>query len=205
MGAIAGVVLVGALLSASPVAAATSYGTNLVKNGGAENGLTGWETFPSGDFQVRAYGPAGFGFPAKSQSTKIGGGTHFFYAGMYDNVYGTCADAAETFTLTGIGTAIDTGHVAVRLRGYVATNGAASVNGHLDLYFRNSQNHSVASNGITKTFTQTNEVYKHVDVTKVLPKNTRILRIHIWADGNNTVGGDCAAFWDKLSVVLSHV
>ena len=130
MGAIAGVVLVGALFTASPVAAATSYGTNLVKNGGAENGLTGWETFPSGDFQVRTYGPAGFGFPAKSQSTKIGGGTHFFYAGTYDNVYGTCADAAETFTLTGIGTAIDTGHVAVRLRGYVATNGAANVRGH---------------------------------------------------------------------------
>src|SRR5690349_11142748 len=173
MGAIAGVVLVGALFTASPVAAATPYGSNLVKNGSAENGLTGWETFPDGDFQVRAYGPAGFGFPAKSQSTKINGGAHFFYAGTYDNVYGTCGDAADTFTLTGIGSAIDTGHVAVRLQGYVATNGASAINGHLDLYFRNSQNHTVSSNGITKSFTQTNEVYKHVDVTKVLPKNTR--------------------------------
>jgi hypothetical protein len=205
MGAIAGVVLVGALLSASPVAAATPYGTNLVKNPGAENGLHNWDTFPPGDFQVLPYGPAGFGQPSKASSKKIGGGAHFFSAGAYDMAYGTCPDANQQFTLTGIGSAIDTGHVAVRLQGYMGTNGAAGINAHLDLYFRNSQNHGVASNGITKKVSMTNELYKHVDVTKVLPKNTRILRIHMWSDGYNTINGDCAAFWDKLSVTLSHV
>jgi hypothetical protein len=205
-GAIVAAALAGAMAFASPVAAtSTPFNTNLVKNGGAENGLIHWDTFPDGDFQTHAYGKAGLGFPSKATSNNIGGGSRFFYAGLYDNAYGTCGDAQEQFTLTGLNSAIDGGHVKVRFRGYAATNGAASMNAHLDLYFRDANNHSVSSNGITKTATSTNELYKHYDVTKLLPRNTRILRVHLWADGDATSSsGDCAAFWDKISVVLLH-
>jgi len=40
----------------------------------------------------------------------------------------------------------------------------------------------------------------------VLPSKTRILRLHLWADGDATMSsGDCQAFWDNLSVVLKKV
>ena len=205
--AIVGALLTGAMLFAAPVAATTTpYNTNLVKNGTAESGVNHWETFPPNDFQTHTYGASGFGFPSKMASQNIGGSKHFFYAGPYDNAYGTCGDASQTFTLTGLNSPIDTGHVKVRLRGYAGTNGAADINAHLDLYFRDADNHSVSSNGITKTASSTNEKYKHFDVTKVLPNHTRILRIHMWADGDATVSSsDCQAFWDNLSVVLTHV
>ena len=38
-----------------------------------------------------------------------------------------------------------------------------------------------------------------------LPKATRILRVHMWADGDNAVGAGCYAFWDRLSVTLKRV
>jgi hypothetical protein len=187
-------------------AAATPYGTNLVKNPGAENGINHWDTFPSGDFRTHRYGASGLGFPSKATRNAIGGGTYFFYAGPYDNGYGTCGDAQQEWTLTGIGPAIDSGHVKATLKGYAGTNGAADLNAHVDLYFRTANNHSVSSNGITKKATSTNELYKHINVSKVLSAHTRILRLHLWADGDATISsGDCQAFWDKLSVVLTHI
>jgi hypothetical protein len=188
------------------VAAATPYNTNLVKNAGAENGLNHWDTFPDGDFQTHKYGASGLGFPSKAAATAIGGSKYFFYAGPYDNAYGTCGDANQEWTLTGIGSAIDNGHVKVVLNGYAGTSGAADLNAHVDLYFRTSDNHPVASNGITKKVTTTNEAYRHIQKSKVLSKHTRTLRLHLWADGDATVSsGDCRAFWDNLSVVLKYV
>jgi hypothetical protein len=206
--AIAAVLIAAALVTIIPleVAAATPYGLNLVQNAGAENGLRHWETFPSGDFRTHAYGPSGLGFPSKSTARGIGGGTRFFYAGPYDNAYGTCGDANQAWTLKGIGGAIDGGHVKVTLKGYAGTNGAADLAAHLDLYFRDSQNHSVASNGITRTVSATNEQYQRISASKVLPKRTRILRVHLWADGDATTSsGDCQAFWDNISVVVKPV
>jgi hypothetical protein len=201
----AGVLMATALVTITPlkVAAATPYGTNLVQNGGAQSGLLHWETFPSGDFRTHAYGASGLGFPSKSTATSIGGGTRFFYAGPYDTAFGTCGDANQAWTLKGLGAAIDSGHVKVTLKGYAGTNGAADLNAHLDLHFRNSQNHSVASNGITRTVAGTNEQYQRISASKILPKGTRILRVHLWADGAATASsGDCQAFWDNISVVV---
>jgi len=206
--AIAGVLMATTLVAITPleVAAATPYGVNLVQNAGAENGLRHWETFPSGDFRTHTYGTSGLGFPSKSTARSIGGGTHFFYAGPYDTPFGTCGDANQAWTLKGIGAAIDSGHVKVTLKGYAGTNGAADLDAHLDLYFRDSQNHSVASNGITRTVAGTNEQYQPIRASRVLPKKTRILRVHLWADGAATVSSaDCQAFWDNISVVVKPV
>ena len=205
--AIAGVLIATALVAIPPlaVAAATPYGVNLVQNGGAESGLGHWETFPSGDFRTHKYGASGLGFPSKGTARSIGGGTHFFYAGPYDSAFGTCGDANQAWTLKGIGSAIDGGHVKVTLKGYAGTNGAADLNAHLDLYFRDAENHPVSSNGITRTASSTNEQYQRISVSKTLSADTRILRVHLWADGDATVSsGDCQAFWDNISVVLKH-
>jgi hypothetical protein len=206
--AAAGMLLAVGLIAVTPLtatAASIPYNKNLVQNAGAENKLGHWDTFPSGDFKTHKYGPSGLGFPSASTANSIGGGKRFFYAGLYDEDNGTCADAQQEWKLGSIGSAIDSGHVKAQLKGYEGTNGAAYINAHLDLYFRNASNHQVAKNGITKKVSSTNEAYVHVNKSKVLPKHTRILRVHLWADGDSTVDGDCQAFWDKISVVLTYV
>ncbi len=203
-----GVVVMALLTSASPLLAAgsTPYGKNLVKNAGAQSGLTHWQTFPPADFTTHAYGKPGYGFPSKAAAGAIGGSSRFFYAGLYDNSYGTCGDAQQQRKLKGLGSAIDHGQVKVKLKGYAGTNGSPLITAHLDLYFRDAQNHPVAKNGITRAASGTNEQYQRLKGATVLPERTRILRLHLWADGDGTVSsGDCQAFWDNLSVVLKHV
>jgi hypothetical protein len=203
-----GILAAALFVTASPLmaSASTPYGTNLVKNGGAQDGLGFWETFPPDDFQTHEYGPGGLGFPSQGAAQAIQGGTEFFYAGPYDTGYGTCGSAQQQWRLKGIGPAIDSGHVKITLKGYAGTNGAADLNAHLDLYFRDSENHSVSSNGITKTVSSTNEQYQRISASTTLPKKTRILRVNLWADGDATVSsGDCQAFWDNVSVVLKRV
>lgn len=203
-----GILVTALVVSASPLAASSStpFGTNLVQNPGAQDGLNHWETFPPDTFKTHAYGPAGLGFPSHQASLAIQGGSRFFYAGLYDSGYGSCGDARQQRQLKGIGSAIDRGHVKVYLKGYAGTNGSPLIRAHVDLYFRDSQNHSVARNGITRLVSGTNEAYKRVSGAAVLPPGTRILQLHIWADGDGTVSsGDCQAFWDKLSVVIRHV
>jgi len=203
-----GVVVIALLTSASPLLAAgsTPYGKNLVRNAGAQSGLTRWQTFPPADFKTHAYGKPGYGFPSKAAAKAIGGGTRFFYAGLYDDSYGTCGDAQQQWKLKGLGSAIDHGDVKVKLKGYAGTNGSPLITAHLDLYFRDAQNHTVAKNGITRAVSGTNERYQRLQGATVLPERTRILRLHLWADGDGTVSsGDCQAFWDNLSVVVKHV
>ena len=205
--ALAGILVTALMASATPLvaSASTPFGTDLVKNAGAQAGLQRWETFPPSDFKTHAYGPAGLGFPSKAASQAIHGGTRFFYAGLYDSSYGTCGDAAQQWKLKGIGSAIDRGHVKVKLKGYAGTNGSMLITAHVDLYFRDAQNHSVAKNGIIRAVSGTNEQYKLTKGASVLPRHTRILRLHLWADGDATVSaGDCQAFWDNLSVTLKH-
>ena len=158
--AIAGVMLATGLVAMTPLAAAaatTPYNTNLVKNGNAESSVNHWDTFPNSSFQTHKYGVSGLGYPSKTTSTAIGGGKHFFWAGPYDCVYTSCGDAHQQIFLKGIGSAIDNGHVKVKLSGYAGTNGAASLNAHLDVHFPNASNHSVASNGVAKAATGTDE------------------------------------------------
>ena len=203
-----GILVAALFVTASPLmaSASTPYGTNLVKNGGAQDGLSSWETFPPDDFQTHAYGPGGFGFPSQGAAQAIQGGTEFFYAGPYDTVNGTCGDAQQQWQLKGLGSAIDSGQVKVNLKGYAGTNGSPLITAHVDLYFRDSQNHNVARDGITRFVSGTDEEYKQTKGAAVLPSKTRILRLHLWADGDATMSsGDCQAFWDNLSVVLKKV
>ncbi len=203
--ALAGVLAACVLVTANPLQAAgsTPFGVNLVKNSSAESGLTSWDTFLA--FKTRKYGASGLGLPSKSASNKIGGGTRFFFSGNYDSTMSQCPEADQTMKLKGIGSAVDGGHVKVSLSAYAGTDGAADIHAHVDLYFRDSNNHSVSGSDFQKQASSTNEHYKHLTASKVLTPHTRTLRVHLYADGSSTETGGCYAFWDKVSVKLTHV
>jgi hypothetical protein len=208
--AASGMVLAGLLAAAMPAAAVTTtpFNTNLVRNPGAEIALSNppWDTFPAGDFTRHKYGPAGFGFPPKSEGRRIGGGTYFFNGGNFDNTYGTCPDAKQDIKLKNIGGAIDNGHVKVQIRAFAATNGAAELTAHFDVTFFNSnhENDNFPVKFIQKHATSTNEVFKTLQGSKVLPKTTRFLQVHLYSTPNDGSFG-CQSSWDNISVKLVHV
>ncbi|MEZ4597411.1 MAG: hypothetical protein R3C32_11675 [Chloroflexota bacterium] len=198
-----------AALMASPVSAASStpYGTNLVRNPGAQDGSSSrsgngvvsiprWDTFAN--MTVVKYGTSGF--PSKSRGNAIDGGSKFFSAGRYSTVYGTCGDAQQTIHLRGRGSLIDDGRIRVHLSGRVAAAGDAVA--HFDLYFRDSRNHSVASNGISRSVHGSGSSFRLVSASKTVSARTRILRVHLWADGVES--GYCKAYFDNIKVTISR-
>lgn len=212
---VATTVVTGAIVLTGPTAvgnaqpSATPYGVNLLRNGDAES-VPGseWHTAPSGSFRRHKYteGEADIGFPSPAEGHSIGGGKRFFWAGPYNLINNGCGNAKQRLELNGIGAAIDSGHVRVTLRGYAGTDAGEGMTAHTDLYFRNAGNHAVSSNGITKRATRTLEHYRAINKTKTLPAHTRILRLHLWASGEEIEATrDCHAFWDNISVVVSYV
>lgn len=183
--------------------AATPYGTNLVKNPGAENGLTNWDGF--NDPSTRKYGSGGLGYPSKQQRDRIGGGKRMFTAGAFVPAFSACGELEQVIRLKDIGGAIDSGKVKVRLKGWMATSGAADLTANVLLLFRDGQNHNVSFNGIGGSATTTNEVYRSIDKSRKLPNGTRILRLKLFVSGAGMENGACEVAWDKLSVVISRV
>lgn len=201
--------LVTAAFVASPVqAASTPYGTNLVRNPGAEQGsasssgngvvsIPRWETFAN--MTVVKYGTSGF--PSKAKGNAINGGTRFFSTGRYSTTNGSCGDAQQVIFLTGRGSLIDAGRIRVRFSGKVAA--AGDITAHLDLYFRDANNHSVGSNGIRKRVEGSGNTFRSISSSKILPDGTRQLRVHLWADGVDS--GYCKAYFDNIRVTISKV
>lgn len=202
--------LASATLAASPASAAsaTPYGTNLVRNPGAQDGsasssgngvvdIPRWDTFAN--MTVVRYGTSGF--PSKSQGNSFGGRSKFFSAGRYSSTNGSCGDAQQTIRLHGRSSLIDSGRIRVSLSGRVAA--AGDVVAHLDLYFRNADNHAVSSNGIIRKVEGSGNSFRLVSGSKVLSKHTRILRVHLWADGVDS--GYCKAYFDNIRVTISKV
>lgn len=198
-----------ATLAASPVSAAsTPYGTNLVRNPGAQDGsasssgngvvsIPRWETFAN--MTVVRYGTSGF--PSTSKGNAINGSTKFFSAGRYSTTNGSCGDAQQVIFLTGRGSLIDSGRIRVSFSGKVAA--AGDVTAHLDLYFRDSRNHSVGSNGIQKQVQGSGNTFRSISASRTLPDGTRQLRVHLWADGVDS--GYCKAYFDNIRVTISKL
>jgi hypothetical protein len=199
-----------ALGAASPVSAAsTPYGTNLVKNPGAQEGSASsngtsvvavprWDTFAN--MTVVRYGTTGF--PSKSKGNSFGGSTKFFSAGRLDTGLGQCGEAEQVIRLSGRSSLIDSGRIRVSLSGRVAASGQARA--RLDLFFRDSNNHQVkGSNGIRKSVTGSGSSFRLLSGSKVLPRGTRQLRLKLWADGVSS--GYCKAYFDNIRVTISKV
>jgi hypothetical protein len=208
-GTIAAVLAI-AVLGASPVSAAsTPYGSNLVRNPGAQEGSSSssgngvvdiprWETFAN--MTVVRYGTTGF--PSTSKGNAINGGTRFFSAGRLDTGLGQCGEAEQVIRLSGRSSLIDSGRIRVSLSGRVAASGQARA--RLDLFFRDSNNHQVnGSNGIRKSVEGSGSSFRLLSGSKVLPQGTRQLRLKLWADGVES--GYCKAFFDNIRVTISKV
>ncbi len=200
-----------AALAVSPAtaASATPYGSNLVRNPGAQGGsasasgnravdIPHWDTFAN--MTVVRYGTSGF--PSTRKGNSFGGGSKFFSAGPLDTGLGQCGQAEQVITLKGRGSLIDSGRIRVHLSGRVAASGPATA--HLDLFFRDSRNHQVnGSNGIRKTVEGSGSTFRSISSSRVLPDDTRLLRIKLWADGVSS--GYCKAWFDNLRVTISRV
>ncbi|MFN8518852.1 MAG: hypothetical protein U0667_05550 [Chloroflexota bacterium] len=199
-----------AALAVTPgvASAATPYGSNLVRNPGAQDGSSSssgngvvdiprWDTFAN--MTVVKYGTSGF--PSTSKGNAINGGSKFFSAGRYDSGLGACGQAEQVISLSGRSSLVDDGRIKVSFSGKVAASGDTVA--HLDLYFRDANNHSVGSNGITKTVQGTGTTFKSLSYSRTLPDGTRKLRVKLWADGVDS--GYCKAYFDNIKVTISKL
>ena len=105
-------------LALAPAAQATTFGSNLIANGNAENGIAGWNTTPQ--FEVVKYGAAG-GFPFPADPGPADRGTYFFGGG-----YAALSTASQTIDLSSLAAAINTGasryDLSAWLGGYESQN-----------------------------------------------------------------------------------
>ena len=141
-------------------------------------------------------------FPDQNEGNRIGGGEQFFSAGLWDASLGACGDFRETIKLKGRSALIDGAHIKVRFRGWVAASGPAIA--HLDLAFRDAENHQVAINGITNTVEDTGGEFMKYQRGSVLPNRARLLNIHLWAE-NTQEDGYCEAYFDGIEVRIKYV
>ena len=110
-------------LALAPAAQAGNFGSNLIANGNAEAGVTGWNATPQ--FEVVQYGAAG-GFPFPADPGPADRGTYFFGGG-----YAALSTASQTIDLSSLGAAINTGasryDLSAWLGGYDSQNDNAKL------------------------------------------------------------------------------
>ncbi|MQA39248.1 PEP-CTERM sorting domain-containing protein [Rugamonas aquatica] len=110
-------------LALAPAAQATTFGSNLIANGNAENGVTGWNATPQ--FEVVKYGAAG-GFPFPADPGPADRGTYFFGGG-----YAALSTASQIIDLSSLAATISTGaaryDLSAWLGGYDSQNDNAKL------------------------------------------------------------------------------
>ena len=110
-------------LALAPAAQATTFGSNLIANGNAENGVAGWNATPQ--FEVVKYGAAG-GFPFPADPGPADRGTYFFGGG-----YAALSTASQTIDLSSLAATINTGasryDLSAWLGGYDSQNDNAKL------------------------------------------------------------------------------
>ena len=184
-------------------AAATPYGKNLVRNGGAEKGspgttVPGWEV--DGFFSVVRYGS--LGAPTKSYGSAIRGGRQLFSSGPYDETLDTCGSATQFIRIRGRNGAIDHGHVKVRLKARLGTAAPGDTSASVTLQFRDGDNEQVVSNQLVLGPISTDQTLPVMSKARKLPPTTRRLRVQLVGD---PTFGLCNGLFDKVTVVLRYV
>ena len=199
-------VVSGLAISTMPAAAVTRtpYNANLVKNSGFEMGYASadgsqpvavpyWTT--SLNTTVVAYGTPGF--PTKHQSAQFGGRHQFLTLGQPDGE-ANCGQAVQTIALKGRAADIDAGAIRIWFKARVGT--AASEPDNTELSYRfvpaPSEGNSSADFDVT-----TGGSMEFEGQSQILPPGTRSIEIFISAKDTN---GSCAAYFDKVKVILLH-
>lgn len=205
--------LLAVLVCAVPAsaAAATPYGTNLLKNPGAEAGaassngyatvsIPGWVTYYTPT--VVRYGTPG-GFPSRAQGSAISGGRNFFAAGLEADHY-TCGVTEQWVHLTGRNAAIDSGHVKIVISAYVATFANQSDDAIVGaVAYRKNDYQSGISDVNSAPVTATNGDFVKVKKSMVLPAGTRWILFALREDVHE--GDYCDAYFDRTVLKIQRV
>lgn len=195
-----------ALLWSGPVGASspTPYGTNLVKNPGAESGAASstiphWDPFLN--FAVVTYGTSGY--PTHHKGNQIGGQSKFFTTGAYDDIYSDCGDAHQNVPIKGRGAAIDSGHVKLSASVQRYTGGTRAL-GYLQINFEDSQHNGIGAPAFVPMRGLINDTkwFKQFGSHK-LPHGTRNLDLRLYSAP--TASNECGAVFDNLVAKLTHV
>jgi hypothetical protein len=199
-------VVSGLAISAMPAAAVTRtpYNTNLVKNSGFEMGsasvdgsqpvaVPGWTT--SLNTTVVAYGTPGF--PTKHDSAQFGGRHQFLTLGQADSEH-QCGQAVQTIALRGRAADIDASAIRIWFKARVGTSASEPDLTGLSYRFvpAPSEGNSSADFDVT-----TSGSMEFEGQSQILPPGTRSIEIVISATDTD---GSCAAYFDKVKVVLLH-
>lgn len=188
------------VLAAAPVSAApTPYGSNLVKNPGAQAGSGGsvpsWDV--DGNFASRAYGSTGM--PSTSHGNSIGGGSRLFSSGAYDANFDVCGSATQFIKIKNRGGAIDGGNVRVTLKARLGTLSTATT-ARVTLQFREASNGNPVGNQMTLGPVSTNKTLVSRSKSRIVPGGAREFRIQLLS--GDTVS-TCDGFFDLVSVKIS--
>ena len=183
----------------------TPFDKNLVKNPGAEAGagtsgntpvqIPNWSVY--GAFTVVRYGAAGF--PAKSESTRIGGGHKFFSCGP--NSSG--GHVVQTVQLHGLQTLIDNGHVKVILKARLASYASQQDSATASVHFYN--NASGTGYLYAPAVVASDDLFISKSASRIVPPGTTFLQVELYGVRANNGGTYCDAYFDNISVVLKQV
>ena len=199
-------------VASAPALAAkpTLFGVNLVKNGSAEAGpvsatgqtavsIPNWQVVSGTGFTVVKYGTPG-GFPTKGQAPPKAG-KRFFSDGVGSGA--TCNEIDQVIPISGHGSLIDGGHVAVTASAWMATYSNQSDTAAVALYFDTAAGTAIRGM-VLGSATRTNDEFIQVTESIPLSVGTRKLEVAIEAVGGHD-GAYCDAYFDKISLKLTKI
>lgn len=178
-------------------ASTTPYGVNLLKNPGAEAGLSSWGT--QGAFEVVAYGSPG-GFPTLAEGHRIKGGHEFFSGGP---VSGSCNYAFQTVKVRDRGASIDSGHVEVDLSARIATFGHDSDRAEVVVDFGGTDGFLILGSSSGISALRTNGRFVRESLQVVMPWHARSVNVTLGVDHQQ--GPYCDGYFDRLSLTIKHI
>jgi hypothetical protein len=187
------------------------FGTNLIVNGNAEEGVgsadgsivpvPGWTV--TGNLTAVQYQPAGSStdFPKTTSAGPPDRGTNFLAGGPRNNQ----SEARQVIDLTPVADTIDRGGVAYRLLGYFGSSGNASA--MLWALFYNANGDYISSEIIGGNMTGNADLVADINEywEDVVPIGTRNIRIWLVMtdNGNSTTDTYNNAYADSLSLILT--
>ncbi len=197
----------GATVRAIPVASVVPLDVNLVRNPGAELGVTGdpdgYKLVPikhwvrAGKFTLVPFGASG-GFPTVAEGTRIHGGKYFF-AGGADN---TRSSASQLIDVSTRAAKIDAGRLRVQVSAFLAGYATQSDSAQVVVEFMNASGVVVGAVR-TAPVSATSEKFVKKSAAALVPSGTRKLRVKLLAARGNGSYND--GYFDKLDLRIKLV
>lgn len=177
-------------------------GSNLIRNGGAEEGpsgtigeevrpIPGWTA--TAGFTSTRYG---YIYP-DAESQLIGGGRNFFFCGLNIGQ----SEATQTIDVSCLSNLIDAKKISVKLSGNMGGRGTEGDYGTVTATFYDATGTVALGTCIIGPQAASNGHLKPWTKSAAVPTGTRKMQVKI--KGIRTNGNNCDAFFDNLSLVLT--